>query len=100
MPKKKARGWNWPGLQSAGSGYLGLQTAGKMPRTKIGESQVPGLPGEEPPAGARTGPLRQQPAPLGRTPSTPRVCCCVLEVPLVHQVSFRSYEGRLLLLQP
>lgn len=73
MPKKKARGWDWPGLQSEGSGFLGLQTAGKMPRTKIRESQVPGSPWEEPPAGARTGPLRQQPAPLGRTSRTPHL---------------------------
>ena len=97
MPKRKAREWDRPGLQGGGSGSSGLQTAGKMPRTKIGESQVPASSREKPPAGAQTGPLCQQPAPLGRTSHAQRLLLQPGGAPsLVHQVS-HSYEDRLLL---
>lgn len=100
MPKKKASGWDRPGLPSGGSGIGGLQTAGKMPPDEIGEHQAPGSPGRSPPARAPPGPLCPQPAPLGRTSQARRPLLCALEVPLVHPVSLASYEDRHLLLQP
>lgn len=55
---------------------------------------------QEPRARAPAGPLCQQPAPLGRTSRARRPLLCALEAPLVHPVSFGSYEDRHLLLQP
>ena len=70
-------------------GSWGCRRRGRCPRTKIGESPVPGSPREEPPARTPPGPLGQQPAPLGRT-SPARVCCCALQAPVVHQFNLGS----------
>lgn len=77
MPKKKASGWDRPGLPSGGSGIGGLQTAGKMPPDEIGEHQAPGSPGRSPPPAPRLGPSARSPHPSG-APHKHGVRCCAL----------------------
>lgn len=94
MPKKKASGWDWPGLRSGGGGILELQKAGKMPPDEDRGEPSARFAREEPPACAPAGPLCQQPAPLGRTSHARLLLLCALEAPLVHQVSLDSCKDR------